>query len=77
MFRIYMHALRLTRLQTKIGKLQTPQKTPTDRPVLPTPTHRLDVPTPHLLEPPYSATVFHRTPKTLPPAVDDTRKHRV
>ena len=77
MFRIYMHALRFTRLQTQITKLQTTQHKPTDRPVLPIPTHTRSGTKPLVFKPSHSKTLFPRAPKTLPTSMVTTRKYRI
>lgn len=77
MFRIYMHALRFTRLQTQITKLQTTHHKPTDRPVLPLPTHSRSRTQPLVFKPSHSTTLFAGTPKTLPASLVSTRKYRI
>lgn len=77
MFRIYMHALRFTHIQRKTKCiLQTTHHKPTDRPVLPLPTHSRSRSQPLVFKPPHTTTLFPRAPKTLHSTVDDTRKHR-
>ena len=77
MFRVYMHALRFTRMQSKVLKLQTTQHTREDRTVLQVPTHTRTGTQPLLFKPTHSKTLLGRTPKPLRPPVAPTRNKRV
>lgn len=77
MFRIYLHALRFTRLQSQVHRLQKTDHTPTDKPVLPNPTHMLSGTQPLVFKPPHSETLLGRPPEPICPPVAHTRDKRV
>ena len=77
MFRFYMHALRFTRLQSQVHRLQKTQPTRTDRPVLPIPTHLRSGTQPLIFKPPHSKTLLGRPPEPLHPPVAHTRDERI
>ena len=74
MFRFHMHALRFTRLQTKITNLQKSHPTRTDRHVLQIPSHFRPRTQPLVFKPSHSTTLFACTPKTIPAPLVSARK---
>lgn len=78
MFRIYMHALRFTRLQRKTKcVLQTTHQSRADRRVFQIPLHKHKNTQPCLFQPSHTETLCHRAPKTLPFTVVSTKNDRV
>ena len=77
MFRLYMHALRFTRLQRQTNRLPKANHAPKNSRVLLLPTHPRTSTAPLVFQPPHTTPLRTSTPQPVRAAVDPTRKQRV